>query len=180
MLRKGNQSFPFRKAVQFFWKVKGKQSFLEKVERNWKGKVWRRNFLVPFLFSFNRLKKPWHYKFPKGKAKKYIYLCEGHIKSSQHLKYVRAIPLCLFSFSFLTVLFCQKMENGKDFWNFIHICGKERKWKGMLSIEEKKEKAFLFWQEGKERKCFLKKMDRSNSVRGCNRPSQLIQNGGST
>ena len=142
MLRKGNQSFPFRKAVQFFWKVKGKQSFLEKVERNWKGKVWRRNFLVPFLFCFNRLKKPWHYKFPKGKAKKYIYLCEGHITSSQHLKYVRAIPLCLFSFSFLRLLFVKRnwnLERLRKFYsnlwkgkemerNAVHFryCGKER------------------------------------------------------
>ena len=39
MLRKGKQSFPFQKAVQFFWKVKGKQRLFKKVERNWKGKV---------------------------------------------------------------------------------------------------------------------------------------------
>ena len=116
MLRKGNQSFPFRKAVQFFWKVKGKQYFLEKVERNWKGKVQRGNFLVPFLFWFNRLKKPWHYKFPKGKTIKDLYLCEGHIKSSQHKKCVWAVPLCLFSFSFLLLLFCQKnWKMGKIF-----------------------------------------------------------------
>ena len=69
----------------------------------------------------------------------------------------------ILAFHFWSYCFVKKMENGKDFWNFIQICGKERKWKGMLSnldIVERKGKAFQFWQEGKERNCFPKKMDR--------------------
>ena len=38
MVRKGMQHFPFRKAVQFFWKGIGMQYQSGKVERNGKGK----------------------------------------------------------------------------------------------------------------------------------------------
>ena len=51
MVRKGTQHFPFRKAVQFFWKGIGKQYLSGQVERKGKGKVLWRTFSFPFFTS---------------------------------------------------------------------------------------------------------------------------------
>ena len=107
--------FPFPESCQIVLESERKAEFF--------GKGGKERFLIPFLFSFNRLKKPWHYKFSEGKD---LYICKGQIKSSQHQKYVRAVPLCLFSVSFLKLLFCQKNGKWERFLKFYSKLWKEK------------------------------------------------------
>ena len=77
MVRKGMQHFPFRKAVQFFWKGIGLQYQSGKVERNGKGKEIESKISCHFLSATCLKNWPTWYIFFQERTGKMAFTCTG-------------------------------------------------------------------------------------------------------